>query len=153
LIVVCLDLEDGIYPIQWLAGSFALDGEEVTLLHVIDGAERAKLEDSVKPGIVRAPLTNIGEKLDADERRMLRETFDEASSILRERHAGELKLNVGAGRPERVIVSYLAETKAGLCVLSRRPVWTQNRESGPHSVGHVARFVVDHAPCPVLLLR
>jgi len=24
---------------------------------------------------------------------------------------------------------------------------------GPKSVGHVARFVLDHAPCPVLLLR
>jgi len=24
---------------------------------------------------------------------------------------------------------------------------------GPKSVGHVARFVLDHAPCPVLLIR
>lgn len=24
---------------------------------------------------------------------------------------------------------------------------------GPKSLGHVARFVLDHAPCPVLLLR
>ncbi|GAC1656538.1 MAG: hypothetical protein NVS4B12_29030 [Ktedonobacteraceae bacterium] len=24
---------------------------------------------------------------------------------------------------------------------------------GPKSVGHIARFVVDHAPCPVLLVR
>ena len=24
---------------------------------------------------------------------------------------------------------------------------------GPKSVGHVARFVLDHAPCPVLLAR
>jgi hypothetical protein len=25
--------------------------------------------------------------------------------------------------------------------------------TGPPSVGHTARFVVDHAPCPVLLVR
>jgi hypothetical protein len=24
---------------------------------------------------------------------------------------------------------------------------------GPKSIGHVARFVLDHAPCPVLLVR
>lgn len=153
LIVICLDLEDGIDPVQGVVGSIALDGADVTLLHVVDVAERAKLEDSVRPGIVRAPLTRVSDELDADEQTMLRETFDEASSILRGCHAGEIKLNVGSGRPERVIASYLAEAKADLCVLARRPDWKQNRESGPHSVGHVARFVVDHAPCPVLLLR
>lgn len=153
LIVVCLDLEDGIDPIHGLAGSFALDGADVTLLHVVDSAERAKLEDSVRPGIVRAPLTRVEDDLAADEQTMLRETFVEASSVLRGSHAGDIKLNVGSGRPERVIVSYLAETEAGLCVMARRPDWRQNRDIGPHSVGHVARFVVDHAPCPVLLLR
>ncbi|HEY5095218.1 MAG TPA: universal stress protein [Candidatus Eremiobacteraceae bacterium] len=153
LIVICLDLEDGIDPIKGLAGSFPLDGADVTLLHVVDTAERAKLEDAVRPGIVRPPLTRVEDDLDADEQRMLRETYDEASSILRGCHAGEITLNVGSGRPERVIVSYLAEMKAGLCVMARRPDWKQNRDSGPHSVGHVARFVVDHAPCPVLLLR
>jgi hypothetical protein len=25
--------------------------------------------------------------------------------------------------------------------------------AGPRSLGHTARFVVDHSPCPVLLLR
>ena len=26
-----------------------------------------------------------------------------------------------------------------------------NRHPGPHSIGHAARFVVDHAPCSVVL--
>jgi nucleotide-binding universal stress UspA family protein len=31
---------------------------------------------------------------------------------------------------------------------------TQGRPHiGPESVGHIARFVLDHAPCDVLLLR
>jgi nucleotide-binding universal stress UspA family protein len=153
LIVVCLDVEDGIEPIRGLTASFGLDGADVTMLHVVDTAERAKLEDAVRPGIVRAQLQKVEELLEADEAAMLRETYDEAASILRECHAGEMKLDVGSGRPERVIVSYLSEKKAGLCVVARRPDWNQNHDTGPKSIGHVARFVVDHAPCPVLVLR
>jgi nucleotide-binding universal stress UspA family protein len=153
LIVVCLDLEDGIDPILGLIVGTAVDDADVTLLHVIDTVERAKLEDSVRPGVVRASLRDVEETLNADERAMLRESYDQAASILRTRRAGEVRLSVGEGRPERVIVSYLSDSHAGLCVVGRRPDWKRNRDEGPHSVGHVARFVVDHAPCPVLLLR
>lgn len=49
------------------------------------------------------------------------------------------------GRPEHAVV----EAAAGydLLVLSRT-----NARVGPHSLGHAARFVVDHAPCPILLV-
>lgn len=153
MIVVCLDLEDGVDPVQGLVDGAGIDGANVTLLHVIDAAERAKLEDSVRPGVVRAPLRDIEDTLDADERAMLRETYERAVPMLHARHAGDVRLNVGSGRPERVIVSYLAESRAGLCVVGRRPGWKQDRDAGPHSVGKVARFVIDHAPCPVLVLR
>jgi nucleotide-binding universal stress UspA family protein len=153
LVVVCLDLEDGVDPIKGLVDCTPLDGAEVTLLHVIDDAERTKLEDSVRPGIVRPSLPDVEETLEADERSMLRETYEEAVTILHARHEGDVRLNVGSGRPERVIVSYLIEVNEGLCVLGRRPDWKRNREVGPRSVGKVARFVIDHAPCPVLVLR
>jgi nucleotide-binding universal stress UspA family protein len=153
LIVVCLDLEDGVDPIKGIVDCTPLDGAKVTLLHVIDDAERTKLENSVRPGIVRPALHDVEETLEADERAMLRETYEQAVTILQGCHAGDVRLNVGSGRPERVIVSYLIDVNAGLCVLGRRPDWKRNREVGPRSVGKVARFVVDHAPCPVLLLR
>ena len=57
------------------------------------------------------------------------------------------------GRPELEIVNLAAEWRADLVVVSSRAVYRERREIGPKSVGHVARFVVDHAPCPVLLLR
>jgi nucleotide-binding universal stress UspA family protein len=153
LIVVCLDLEDGIDPIQGLVDSAAIAGADVTLLHVIDTVERAKLEDSVRPGIVRPSLRDVEDALDVDERSMLRETYDQTVAILRTQRAGEVRLSVREGRPERVIVSYLSESSAGLCVVGRRPDWKRNRDVGPRSIGKVARFVVDHAPCPVLMLR
>jgi nucleotide-binding universal stress UspA family protein len=49
------------------------------------------------------------------------------------------------GRPEREVVQ--AARGAGLLVLGR-----QNTEAGPRSLGKAARFVVDHASCPVLLV-
>ena len=57
------------------------------------------------------------------------------------------------GRPELEIVNLAAEWRADLVVVCSRAVYGERREIGPKSVGHVARFVVDHAPCPVLLLR
>ena len=58
-----------------------------------------------------------------------------------------------AGRPEREIVNLAAEWRADLVIVCSRAAYGSRDKIGPKSVGHVARFVVDHAPCPVLLLR
>ncbi len=59
------------------------------------------------------------------------------------------------GRPEREIVRLALEWQADVIVICSRSRSIQGSEppSGPKSVGHVARFVLDHAPCPVLLVR
>ena len=57
------------------------------------------------------------------------------------------------GRPERTIVNYAAEWVAHLIVINSRTPQSARPPLGPKSVGHVARFVLDHAPCPVLLVR
>lgn len=57
------------------------------------------------------------------------------------------------GRPEREIVACASEWSADLVVLCPRSPQSGGPTIGPKSVGHVARFVVDHAPCPVLLVR
>jgi nucleotide-binding universal stress UspA family protein len=58
---------------------------------------------------------------------------------------------VRLGEPGREICAAAVAWSADLVVLraSRHP----RPEPGPRSVGHTARFVVDHAPCPVLLIR
>jgi len=50
-----------------------------------------------------------------------------------------------AGRPEHAVVDAAADFD--LLILSR-----MNTERGPHSFGRAARFVVDHAPCAILVL-
>jgi nucleotide-binding universal stress UspA family protein len=49
------------------------------------------------------------------------------------------------GRPEDVVMRAAAE--ADVLVIAR-----DSRHPSPHSIGHAARFVVDHAPCAVLLV-
>ncbi len=50
-----------------------------------------------------------------------------------------------------LLISLLAIlTLVGIMV---RPFKLDEPSLGPKSVGHVARFVLDHAPCPVLLIR
>jgi len=57
------------------------------------------------------------------------------------------------GNPEREIIQSTAEWKADLIVICPRSPVFGGPALGPKSVGHVARFVLDHAPCPVLLIR
>jgi nucleotide-binding universal stress UspA family protein len=57
------------------------------------------------------------------------------------------------GRPEREIVNTAAEWGADLIIICPRADYKDKHKIGPKSVGHVARFVLDHAPCPVLLVR
>ena len=57
------------------------------------------------------------------------------------------------GNPEREIIQCASEWKADLIVICPRSPAFGGPTLGPKSVGHVARFVLDHAPCPVLLIR
>ena len=59
---------------------------------------------------------------------------------------------VRRGQPEHEIIAASAAFRAVAAVLCVRPR-TGPTEAGPRGVGHVARFVVDHAPVPVLLVR
>jgi nucleotide-binding universal stress UspA family protein len=59
----------------------------------------------------------------------------------------ECRLATRWGRPEREVVAACAD--ADLLVLARDG---DRLVLGPRSLGHATRFVVDHAPCSVLLL-
>lgn len=60
------------------------------------------------------------------------------------------------GKPEQEIIRLSQAQSIDLIVICNRRVLGPHEPPhppGPKSVGHVARFVLDHAPCPVLLLR
>lgn len=60
---------------------------------------------------------------------------------------------VERGKPEQMIVAVAREVQAALVAIRARENAEGHPFIGPASVGHVARFVLDHAPCDVLLLR
>jgi nucleotide-binding universal stress UspA family protein len=55
---------------------------------------------------------------------------------------------VQTGNPEREIVRLALSEGTDLVVVGQHRI-----ELGPHALGHCARFVLDHAPCSVLLVR
>jgi nucleotide-binding universal stress UspA family protein len=50
------------------------------------------------------------------------------------------------GIPEHEIVDLAGQIGAEIVALGARP------EIGPHRFGHVSRFIIDHAPCSVLVI-
>ncbi len=123
-------------------------GAAVELFHVIDEAPVHELgmQFARRPGHPRPP------DLDARAREAEARGSD---AILEEARAAigrPAATAVGRGRPEREIVARARETGVSLVVVGARP-GDLHTPPEPHSLGHVSRFVVDHAPCPVLLVR
>jgi nucleotide-binding universal stress UspA family protein len=89
------------------------------------------------------------------EEEMRRAERASAEDILNEglRHFPGAETLQSQGRPEREIVNTAAEWQADLLIICPRAEYGGRHAIGPKSVGHVARFVLDHAPCPVLLIR
>jgi len=121
----------------------------IGLLTVMDVGPRRDI-DRTRERFWRQPIHRqpvIREMLAAEKEaaedilKMGLERLPEAESLLRQ------------GYPELEIVNTAAEWKADVILICPRAEYGAPPTIGPHSVGHVARFVLDHAPCPVLLVR
>ena len=127
------------------AAAFLPTDAEVTLLHVAPGDVETLAEGS-RQGLLgrrRPPPPGPAEPL--------RAISDEAAEALlgeaRERMGREAGTDRRRGRVEREVVA--AAAGMDLLVLARDG---DHSRLGPHSIGPAARFVVDHAPCRVLLV-
>jgi nucleotide-binding universal stress UspA family protein len=139
-------------------------GAHIELLHVVDEAGRRELEAQHfrRPGHGgprrpdRRPLPPGRVHVPPDQERRLEqaeaageEVIVAAAMTALGREARSLVLQ---GRPEQEIVARARVAGAGLVVVAARP-YAAPTPVGPHSIGHAARFVIDHAPCPVLVIR
>jgi nucleotide-binding universal stress UspA family protein len=128
------------------AAAFLPADAEVTLLHVAPGDVETVAEGS------RHGLLGRRHRPPPDERPApLQAISDEAAQALlaeaRERFGHHAGVERRRGRVEREVVA--AAEGMDILVLARDG---DHSRLGPHSLGPPARFVVDHAPCRVLLV-
>lgn len=127
---------------------------ELVLLHVVDMGPRRDLDQLAGPLRFgpRGRDARRGAAIDAAEEAAGQASLDEAlAEALAAGVPAEARLE--RGKPEQVIVAAAREVQAALVALRARDNVEGHPFVGPGSVGHVARFVLDHAPCDVLLLR
>jgi nucleotide-binding universal stress UspA family protein len=121
----------------------------VGLLYVIDAGPREGIGRIHERFLRRPGLPAIRERqVQETEAGSAHDVLDEAL-----RHLPGAEPLLRQGRPEREIVNAAAEWRADLVIMEARAEYGGKPSIGPKSVGHVARFVLDHAPCPVLLMR
>ncbi len=148
-IIGCLDgtnVEQITHAVQ---AFFGAEAPAVALLTVIDTGPRHDIE-RMRERLMRPPMGRkaLTDEMLAAETAAAREILDAGTEYLK---GAETLLQ--QGRPELEIVNAAAEWKADLILIGARAEFGEPPHIGPKSVGHVARFVLDHAPCPVLLLR
>jgi nucleotide-binding universal stress UspA family protein len=126
---------------------------ELLLLEVIDTGPRHGLERLIGP-LRHGPLGGHEREdaLTAAEDNASRAALGEAEEAARA--AGlHLRALVERGRPEQIIVRVAEDEGVSLIAIEAHEGAEGHPSVGPASVGHTARFVLDHAPCDVLLLR
>ncbi len=128
---------------------FANQAPTIALLTVIDVGPRHDI-DLVRERFLRHPMHHkaITDEMLAAETAAAQETLNTGTSYLK-----DAETMLRQGRPELEIVNAAAEWKADLILIDARAEYGEPPHIGPKSIGHVARFVLDHAPCPVLLIR
>lgn len=123
----------------------------IALLAVIDTGPRKDI-DRIRERFWRPPMHLRREPLSSEMEAAESASAEETLKAGLEYAKGAETL-LRQGLPELEIVNTAAQWKADVIVIGARAEYGEAPHVGPHSVGHVARFVLDHAPCPVLLVR
>jgi len=123
------------------AAAFLPADADITLLYVRSDAET--VARGARDALLGRSRRTNGEALDAVSEQGARELLADAQAVLGRQAA----LDARSGRIEREVVA--AAGAADLLVLARDH---DRAHRGPRSLGPTARYVVDHAPCAVLLI-
>jgi len=142
-------------------------GHDLHLLHVINVGPRHTLEHLLHgprhhpphpppPHLPRhpppPPPPEHERRIDEAEEAAATAALEEAR-LEAERAGFHVHVYQERGHPEQIVISSAASLRCRLIAIHARKGGAGRPHLGPASIGHVARFVLDHAPCDVLLLR
>ncbi len=150
------------------------DAVEFNLLFVIDTRPVEEL-NFIRRGHLFGQRTGTSHQPDMHtaDQELGSQILAEAAAIIENHPAGKHQIAaqlIFEGRPEREIISYLDRNPADLVVIGTRfngdlnappprpgpeplPPIESNLGRGPQSIPPIARFVIDHALCDVLILK
>ena len=128
------------YAVEYTADLLNKEGWEVIVLHVIPTLEEFGIESVAPPSLVEALLNELREnakKIVEDAAKVFREKGFKVETLIKEGHVG------------KTIVETAEEIDADLIAMGTRGL------SGIKALilGSVARYVTNHAHCPVLVVR
>ena len=96
----------------------------------------------------RRPGPRVHDHVQDVAARSSREILDEAMVLSRDWPVATRRPVELRGNPERELVRLALAERADLLTVGQH-----RTELGPHAIGRCARFVIDHAPCSVLVVR
>jgi nucleotide-binding universal stress UspA family protein len=129
---------------------------DYVLVHVIDVGPRRGMQqvrERFRPPPHHPPPPTPPHERESDEAEQasgeesLHEALDAAQAL-----GLHVETRLERGEPEHVVVQIAQQLNADLIVVHAHERGGQPAQ-GPGSVGHSTRFILDHAPCDVLLLR
>jgi nucleotide-binding universal stress UspA family protein len=148
LIVACDGRESAAF-LAVLARVAPLTGTRVSFVHVLDPAAQETWERMAGHHWLRRPPDHQErDRFAVADEQAAREILEEALSLSADWPTASRETLVLRGNPERELVRLALSRTADLVALGQHRV-----ELGPHALGQCARYVIDHAPCPVLLVR
>ncbi|MDB5075410.1 MAG: hypothetical protein JWO42_1589 [Chloroflexi bacterium] len=124
-----------------------LAGTEVIFVHVTDQSVQSDWERSATRRLLGRPPASL-ERFNEARARSANQILEDALTATTSWPAADRRAVVLAGNPERELVRLALAEKADLMAVGQHRL-----ELGPHALGHCARFVVDHAPCTVIVVR
>lgn len=148
-----LVLVDGLHSAELLgalASLLALEQTDLDLVSVRGPAARARLDAVLHRAGHHALPPQRARELDEAEREQSAAALAEAVALARP-IAASVRTFEAAGEPGRAVCELAARESVDMVAI--RAGGPDLPRSGPPSLGPVARYVTDHAPCPVLLLR
>ena len=149
--VLCaIGVRGGVELVQRTAARVCADAQW-HLVHVIDAGPRDDIERLGPPHRPPRPHPPHEQELNLAEGVSGEEALKEALNALQALGLrGEARLE--RGKPNQAIVEMAQKGNVDLIAINRRER-PEHLRQGPASLGHNARFIIDHAPCDVLLLR